>query len=980
METNLESPAILLPGAEVSASRRAFLQLAGFGIAASALPSCVRIPAGNAVTWTHAPEDVVAGRAWWVATTCAACPSACGVLARCRDGRPVKLEGNKLNPIGAGGLCASGQASILELYDSQRLAGPQALRQPTTWRELDAGVTRALDAARGGGKVRLLTGTIHSPSTLAQIERFNASFGDAAHVMYDALSVSAVLDAHERTHGLRVLPDYRFDRARAIVSFDADFLATWIAPVQYARQYVERPRTPARAPSHVQFEARLSLTGSRADERVLLAPHELRATLERLCSRLAHAAGESGDAQGSDPRIDALARDLWNARGESLVVCGVNDVDCQALVNEANERLGNYGATLDIARPSQQRRGDDRALARLVEELERGEIDVLLVFGCNPAYDLPTRSAGAFAKAKTLIVGAAMRDETATNAHWIAATPHYLEAWDDAEPVAGKFGLTQPTIPALRDARTLRASLARWMGDTRDDYELIREHWRTAIAPLFAPAAFAELFRRAQHDGAIEAPREATAPHFANFRGRGELGAPLRAAGGPVLVLYAKVGAMDGAHAHNPWLQELPDPISKATWGNYVCVSPAFAARAGLVDGDEVRISAADLSDSLEAPICVQRGQHDDVIALALGYGRAGTERFADIGPQWLEAKPTVEKDRRVGVNAARLLSWSAQHLRSDVREVKLTPTGRRVELARTQDYDSLELPAGLAPHGHEERGHLPTAAALAQSAHGASSHGGAAHAPKGLWVDDHAAKGPRWGMVIDLERCTGCSACVIGCQSENNIPVVGRDEVARHREMHWLRIDRYFSGAGAAARAQFQPMLCQHCANAPCEAVCPVLATVHSSEGLNQQVYNRCVGTRYCANTCPYKVRRFNWFDYPREDRLQNHSLNPDVTVRSRGVMEKCSLCVQRIQEAKHEARRLGEPLADGAVSTACQQSCPTQAIVFGDLADPTSTVAKAAADPRAYVLLEELNVGPSIRYLAAHGPSGRAKEQHGR
>jgi molybdopterin-containing oxidoreductase family iron-sulfur binding subunit len=970
----------LLPGIDVAPSRRAFLHLAGFGIAASALSSCSRRAESLALPWSRAPEDVVAGRAWWIATTCAACPAACGVVARCRDGRPVKLEGNELAASGAGGLCAVGQASLLGLYDSRRPKKPLDGGRETTWAALDGAVTGAIDGLRTRGKLRVLTGTIHSPSTLAWIERLIMSCADARHVAYDALSAAAALDAHARTHGVRALPELDFSAARVIASFDADFLGTWIAPVQFAAQYAARRGTGAARSRHWQFESRLSLTGSRADERVRIAPHEQRAALERLCAALAAKAGETLAAQDAlDARvaqaIDRLAGELWSARGESLVVCGVNDVDCQALANEANERLASYGRTLDLGRPSRRRLGDDRALEALAGELERGEIDLLVVAGCNPAYDAPARVAQALARAKTLVACPQELDETAALARWVAPQPHYLEAWDDAEPSRGRFGLTQPAIPALRDTRTLRRTLAAWLGDSRSDRELVAEHWRAAIWPRFGGAEpFDAFFRRALHDGAVELPRERAHLEQPRWRGRGALGDAAAAPRDLALALYPSVALLDGAHAQNPWLQELPDPLTKATWGNVACVAPALAARLGLADGDVVRLEC-DGCAAIELPAYVQRGQHEGVVAVALGHGRAGTERFANVGPEWLEGRPALAPGERVGVNAAPLLDGGNGYVRTDTRAVRVTKTGARVELPRTQDYDSLELPERLAPHGHEEREHVHAVPAV-----GAAPEHAAHAAGEGLdlWPDDHAREGPRWGMVIDLARCTGCSACVVGCQAENNVPVVGRDEVRRHREMHWLRIDRYFAGEGDAVRADFQPMLCQHCGHAPCEAVCPVLATVHSSDGLNQQVYNRCVGTRYCANTCPYKVRRFNWFEYAREDALANHALNPDVTVRSRGVMEKCSFCVQRIQDARLEARRERRPLADGAVKTACQQSCPARAIQFGDLADPASAVSKAAADARAYVLLEELNVRPAIRYLARVEGETAAEDRH--
>jgi molybdopterin-containing oxidoreductase family iron-sulfur binding subunit len=455
------------------------------------------------------------------------------------------------------------------------------------------------------------------------------------------------------------------------------------------------------------------------------------------------------------------------------------------------------------------------------------------------------------------------------------------------------------------------------------------------------------------------------------------------------LILYSKVGMPDASHAYNPWLHELPDPISKVTWDNYVCLSPALAAGLGVGDGDVVRLetgAGGDRPGELELPAFVQPGQHDRVVAVALGYGSLLSERFANIGPPWLQAGPTVGPDGLVGKNAARFLAWIGGSLRFGLDGVRLTKTGRHQPLASTQSYHQVAVPQHLTLPGQERRPIIrettlaayrqePAPATISRTAMGGPALPGAT---EDLWPADHPLTRPHWGMVIDLNACTGCSACVVACQVENNIPVVGKDEVRRQREMHWLRIDRYYTERDGGVDVAHQPMLCQHCGNAPCEVVCPVLATVHSDEGLNQQVYNRCVGTRYCANNCPYKVRRFNWFDYAHDDRLQNLVLNPDVTVRSRGVMEKCTFCVQRIEEAKREAR---QPLRDGALQTACQQSCPAQAIVFGNLNDPTSRVARLAVGPRSYQVLGELNIRPSVSYLSLvrNRPADGGGEKHG-
>jgi len=962
-------------------SRREFLKAAGFTFAGALVGGCQRAPEQEAIPPLSQPEDIVAGRPSYYASTCDACRAGCGMLVKSYDGRPIKLEGNPEHPLSRGGLCAAGQAALLGLYDRLRLQHPSREGQENSWEEIDRDIRDRLHDLRGRGGLRVLTGTVTSPTIQASVTRFlkhmreNGDFADAKHVAYDPLSCSAILDAHERTGGSRVLPRYHLDRAEVIAGFDADFLGTWLSPVEFTHAYrVGRPLTgdPPRSSYHVQVESRLSLTGSKADERVCVAPEEMRAVLARLAVAVARQAGAPLDAADElSPSLagfcDRLALRLWQARGHSLVLCGSQDVPTQVVCNFINHRLENYGATLDIDRPSLQRQGSDRDLATLLHDLDAGKIAALFILDSNPVYDLPDGEglARALRQVPLVVCCAERLDETARLARYVCPHPHYLESWGDAEAVSGVIGLRQPTIPRLGETRPVIESLAAWAGAPKPAYDLLREHWKDHVLPRQARERDFEAFwDRSVHDGYAEVdpdPDRVRPKDFNLAKAQAALQAPAAADRGQTLVLYSKVGMPDGSHAYNPWLQELPDPISKVTWDNYACLSPDAAAQLGLGDGDVVRVEVRD--GALELPVRVQPGQHDRVVAVALGYGSIVSERFAGIGPPWLEARPTVGENGLVGQNAAALLAWEGGTLRYARAVEKLTKTGKKHPLALTQTYDTLTLPAHLAPPGQERRP-LVQEIGLSRLARkpAAPPH---EDKPADLWPNDHPCPEHRWGMVIDLNACTGCSACVIACQAENNVPVVGRDEVRRHREMHWLRIDRYYSGAGAAVEVAHQPMLCQHCERAPCETVCPVLATVHSDEGLNEQVYNRCVGTRYCANNCPYKVRRFNWFAYAHEDKLQNLALNPDVTVRSRGVMEKCTFCVQRLQEAKIEARLRGEHLHDGEVQTACQQSCPARAIVFGDLNDRASQVARLRDDPRHYHTLAELNIGPAVGYL---------------
>jgi molybdopterin-containing oxidoreductase family iron-sulfur binding subunit len=985
-----------LDGLDVS--RRSFLRLAGFSFAAAAAAGCSRAPTTKAIASIVPQAEMIPGRAYWIATTSNACSSGCGVLARCRDGRPVKLEGNPEHPLNKGGLCAACQASILALYDSHRLKGPVADGEPAGWDDVDAIVRARLAETSGqGGLVRVLTGTINGPSTLGWIDRFLDGRGDARHVMYDALSSSALLDANEAAYGVRAVPRYDLSRAKVIASFGADFLGAWISPEEHARGWAAGRRPDDEHPTlsrHWQFEDRLTLTGSNADRRVRTGAWETRAALARLVEALGGGKVASSGTLSDTARaaVDELVHELQSHRGESVVLCGSNDFGAQLLAARANDLLDNVGTTVDLTRPSLQRSGDDQALRTLVNELGSGAVGLLIVSGCNPAYDVPG-FAEAITTAReqglTVVTTSTMDDETAALADFVCPEPHDLERWDDAEPVAGLYSLSQPTVPPLRAARTLRESVARWLGDDRDDRELLAAYWREHMHPHAGGGGFDTFFHKTLHDGFVELPgAHAFSPSSFRTAALDRVNAvPAPAAptnGALALALYPKIGLLDGRHAHNPWLQELPDPVSKVTWDNYACVSPATAERLGVETGDMLRLApdgGPGNGAALELPTLVQVGQHDEVVAVALGYGRRGTDRFAKVGPQWLQSSDTVEEGGTVGVNAAPLLVLGPGGLRGDMTAVAASRASGHRSLACTQDHHSLHVPEHLAPKGGETRDAVQTVAlaTLATDPEHALHH---PHEQENdLWPDDHEYTGMRWGMAIDLGSCTGCSACVLGCQAENNVPVVGRDEVRRHREMSWLRIDRYYQSDGDDVDTAHQPMMCQHCEQAPCETVCPVLATMHSSEGLNTQVYNRCVGTRYCANNCPYKTRRFNWFEYAREDQLQNMVLNPDVTIRSRGVMEKCSMCLQRIQEAKLEAKARGEEVRDGDIRTACQQSCPTQAITFGNLNDPESAVSKKLSGHRAYPVLAELNVRPSVRYLAAakHGDGHATETKHG-
>ena len=944
-------------------SRRGFLELLGFSLAAA---GCERSPVREAIPFVVASEQAMPGEALWYATTCAACPAACALWVKTRDGRPIKVEGHPDSELTRGGTCAVGQASVLGLYDQARLSGPLWHGEPASWSDVDDQVSKRLRAvAAAGHEIALVTGSHTGPAGRRLIAEWNDHFPRSRHVSYDPVSAAAIRRANGAAYGEPVVPHYRFDRARVVVGLDADFLGTWLSPVEFIRGYADGRRLDHRSAHgerrlvwHAQFESRLSLTGAKADLRVGVNASDLGSLALALYDALALRAGWPAifeDAPATAWRLEDTADKLWRGRRSALVVSGSNDPDLQLVVAAINDLLGNVGHTVDLDRPSAQRQGDERALAELVDDMRQGRIHALVLWGVNPAYDTPLGDAflDALEQVPLSVSMADRLDETAVRVHAVCPAPHPLESWNDAEPVAGSRSLAQPTLESLFDTRAAQTSLLRWIGREEDWHTYLRDVWRREVFPTQTRLAdFERFWERCVHDGVVPAgdavppaTRRFVAelePAAAALRRSAAAAAEARRQGRFDLVLYEKNGLGDGRQANNPWLQELPDPISRVAWGNYAALAPKKADQLGLNDGDVVRLEAG--GRAIELPVLRQVGQAPETVAVALGYGRRRAGKAAD----------------GVGTDAYPLVGLAGGLFRYSVAGVTLFPAGRREELALVQR------------HGSQEGRPIVKETTLASWRENPASGNEDRPEPLSLWPR-RGATHHRWGMTIDLDACVGCSACVVACQAENNVPVVGPEETARGRGMHWIRVDRYYAGSAETPDVVFQPMMCQHCADAPCESVCPVLATVHSSDGLNQQVYNRCIGTRYCANNCPYKVRRFNWFNYARNTRFDYHMndelgtlvLNPDVVVRSRGVMEKCSMCIQRIQAGKLRAALEERPLADGDIATACQQACPAEAITFGDLDDGVSRVARQAEDPRFYHVLEELNTRPNVGYL---------------
>jgi len=945
--------------------RRDVLKLAALS---ASIAACKRLPVRHAMPYLVPPEELTPGVPLHYASTCTACPAACGLVATVRDGRPVKLEGHPQHPLSRGGLCALGQGDLRALYDAGRLQGPTLGGQKATWEELDALVVRRLTELRGTGKrVAVLSRTITSPTARRAVLAFLAPFdGRLVEADPDAESPSAQLEAYERLDGVPLAPALEIEKADLLVVLGSDLLGTAAEPVAHTAAYAARRRAAeaGRAFHHVQLEGSLSLTGAAADERVMATTAERQLVALWLLRHVAEAVGGASaagvaSALGALPALGALAERtarlataLVAARGHGLVVSGANDLAEQLAIALANRVLGSEGVTLDLARPSLVRRGLDRDLAELVQALEQGSIGALFVLGLDPVDQLPGGEALGRALAAIPLSVAITDRPTATAAacHAVAAAHHGLECWGDAMPRASVLTLAQPMVRPIFGTRHPIEGFLRWSGAAVTDYRLhLKDVWRQAV-PV---ADFEALWTSAVSQGlAPAAVAAAFAPRPATGKPASAAAESLRAAVAALpqappadaleAELVAEVGVRDGHRAHVPWLRELPDPLTRVSWAACVRVAPQRARALGVRDGDVLAVRVGEREVAL--PARVMPGQHPAVLGLPIGYGRAdggdGTTR-----------------------NAFRLSAWT---------DGRLARRGLAAAARKTGGFEALPIVQPQAStEGREVVHQLASyAEAVPHEAHDRA---------RDLWPNVEK-RSPQWHMVIDLDACTGCSACVVACQAENNVAVVGPDEMRRHRDMHWLRIDRYFSGDPDNPDVLFEPMLCAQCGHAPCETVCPVAATVHSEDGLNQQVYNRCVGTRYCANNCPYKVRRFNWFDNePRMGGpLERMVLNPDVVVRSRGVMEKCTFCVQRIQLARLAARAEGRDVGD--VKTACQQSCPAQAIAFGDGHDPQGAIAALRRRPRAFQVLAELGIEPGITYLArVRARAGGAQGDHG-
>jgi MoCo/4Fe-4S cofactor protein with predicted Tat translocation signal len=967
----------------IGADRRDFLKVLGFGMAAVSVAACTPAPEKKAIPYLNKPNDTFPSIADWYASTYSEGGDYASILVKTREGRPIKIEGNKQSALTKGGVSARVHASLLALYDIEKLQNPRKGEANATWDVIDSEVSAKLnEIASRGGQIRIVSNTIMSPSTKAVIADFTTKYPTTQHVTYDANSVAGLVKANADSFGKAVLPAYDFGKAKVIVGLSCDFLGSWVAPIEFARQYAQgRKLSSAKGGKrdmnrHYQFETLLSLTGSNADYRATIKPSQEGALALALYKKLSGSSAASLGEQ-ADKLLDKAVKDLKASQGSALVVSGSNNPNIQTIVNAINSTLGAYGNTIDMNGVN-YRQGNDVAMNAFIDEAKAGKIGAVIFYGANPVYDHPRGAElkEAIAKSALSVSFADRADETASLCKYIAPAPHYLESWNDAQPKAGHFSLTQPTISLLFDTRQAQTSLLKWSGSGSDFYTYLRNYWRNNV---LSSGGFESAWVKALHDGVVESGSEAASS--ASFSGNVDAAAAAiatTAGKGLELALYEKVGMGTGALANNPWLQEFPEPVTKACWDNYASVSQATAKELGVEQGDVVKVEAG--GKSIELPILVQPGQASGTVAVAIGYGREKAGKAAN----------------GVGANAYLFAPIKNGFVSFNAGEVTITKTGDSHPVAQTQTQQTVMGRKAVLQESvlaeYQKKQDAGRYKPLVQTSEGPKTPTDIT-----LW-NGYEKPNHSWGMVIDLNSCTGCGACVVSCQSENNVAVVGRQEVINAREMHWIRIDRYYSTdadtndksisnytameiASANPEVTFQPLMCMHCGNAPCETVCPVLATTHSSEGLNQMAYNRCVGTRYCANNCPYKVRRFNWFKYFDEvnvagkefdfhyaNDLGKMVINPDVTVRSRGVIEKCSMCVQRIQEGKLTAKKERRRPTDGEIITACAQSCPTEAITFGDMNDPASAISVLMAEEkegRAFQMLEEINVKPQVSYL---------------
>ena len=960
-------------------SRRDFLKYVGFSTAAVTLAACEG-PVHKSIPYVLQPEQIIPGVADYYATTVFDGFDFANLLVKTREGRPIKIENNTI----AGAKFSANariHASILGLYDSTRLKEPKVDGKNSSWSAVDLKIKSSLAEAKAkGGQVVLLTNTLASPSTEKLIGEFIAKNPNAKHVVYDAVSSSEALDAFEAVYGQRALVDYDFSKASLIVSVGADFLGDWQGGGYDAGYAQGRIPQNGKMSRHFQFESNMTLSGAAADKRVPMTVAAQKQALVQIYNIVVGASVPVALEGNFKAEVVKAAQQLKAAGSKGVLVSGIEDKNAQLLVLAINQVLASEAFSTAGAR--QIRKGSNAAVAQLIKDLNAGSVHTLIMSGVNPVYTLADSASfvSGLKKVKTSVAFSLKEDETASIVSIAAPAPHYLESWGDLELTSGTYSLTQPTIRPIFNTKQFQDVLLSVNGIAGTYYDYLK-----ANSGAYTAGAS---WNKVLHDGVAVLGASALSGGAIDAAAAANAVAKSKSAGDFELVLYTKTGLGDGQHANNPWLQEFPDPITRVSWDNYVTVSNADAKKLGLsneivanggLNGSYATITV-DGTKLENVPVIVQPGQAVGTLGLALGYGR----------------KAALKEEMQVGLNAYALYKGF-----NNVQSVSIVKAGGVHEFACVQGQKTLMGRGDIIKETTLEIFNTKDAEHWNEKPMVSLDHQEVEATTVDLWESFDRTTGHHFNLSIDLNACTGCGACVIACHAENNVPVVGKAEVRRSRDMHWLRIDRYYSSestfegdnerkegiaglssslstfnemekAGDNPQVAFQPVMCQHCNHAPCETVCPVAATSHGREGQNHMAYNRCVGTRYCANNCPYKVRRFNWFlynknsefDYHMNDDLGRMVLNPDVNVRSRGVMEKCSMCIQMTQATKLKAKNEGRPVRDGEFQTACSSACSSGAMIFGDVNDKESKVAKLAADERSYHLLEHVGTKPNVVY----------------
>jgi len=966
-----------------STTRRDFLKYVGFTTAAASLAACEG-PVIKSIPYVIQPDEIVPGIANYYATTMADGFDFANVLVKTREGRPIKIERNTLSP-NEGSVNGRVYASVLSMYDKNRLQAPLVNGKEVLWDEFDTNVAQKMNEMSGKDVV-LLTQTFASPSTSKLIKEFTAKYPNVRHVIYDTVSSSEALDAFQNKYGTRTLPDYDFSKAEVIVSVGADFLGDWQGggyDAGYSKSRVPSTSTGSvgKMSRHIQFEANMTLSGANADKRILATPSQQMQILKALTG------GSTADLPSNIAEaVESAKSQLQKAGNKGVVITGLPNVDAQTKALDYNAN----SVVLDSDKPKMTRKGSNAEVKRVMEGVVSGSIKGLITVGVDPVYSFPKNKefTEGYKKLEMSMAFSMHKDATASLAQLVAATPHYLESWGDAQIKKGTFSLIQPTIRPLFNTRQFQDCLLQWTGNSKKYYDYIKESWSSILG--------GSSWGQALHDGFYVSNAEVEMDETPMTEGEGSMesmtanGALSSTSqdGGMELTLYTMTGMGDGRQANNPWLQEFPDPITRTSWDNYITMSAADASDLdivnenvsnGALNGSYVNVKVGD-AEVKNIPVIIQPGQAKGSIGLALGYGkREGLQKEMQTGVNAFELYQDFSSVQKVSIEKA-----SGMHEFACV-QLQSTMVGRgddiiketTLEIFNTKDKEHWNS-VPITDYDHSE---------ISVRERNAD-----------LWATFDDSIGPHFNLSIDLNACTGCGACIIACHAENNVPVVGKEEVRKFRDMHWLRVDRYYSSADTFKQeiedletlpafdlyekvelpyqenpeVAFQPVMCQHCNHAPCETVCPVAATSHGRQGQNQMAYNRCVGTRYCANNCPYKVRRFNWFLYNENDEFDYHMnndlgrmvLNPDVVVRSRGVMEKCSMCIQITQKTILDAKRDGRAIKDGEFHTACSSACSSGAMVFGDVNDKDSEILKVKNDDRMYHLLENIGTKPNVMY----------------